>query len=138
MGRASQCRGVGILLAFALSLSLSAPLHAASPSLGAILPRGWQRGTETTITFNGARLGDAQEVLIYYPGITVTGLYLVKRRGGAAPFPMPGYPWTWVVFLISVVIILGLLAAGNPLQAVLGSVVVLAGIPVYYLRRRFA
>jgi hypothetical protein len=43
-----------------------------------------------------------------------------------------------VIFLISVVIILGLLAAGNPLQAVLGSVVVLAGIPVYYARRRFA
>ena len=77
-------------------------------------------------------------VTVAFLGITVTGLYLVKRRGGASPFPTPGYPWTWVVFLISVVIILGLLAAGNPLQAVLGSVVVLAGIPVYYLRRRFA
>jgi hypothetical protein len=60
------------------SLTLTAPLHAASPSLGNILPRGWQRGTETTITFNGARLADAQEILIYYPGITVTGLKVVN------------------------------------------------------------
>jgi hypothetical protein len=44
---------------------------AASPSLGIIQPRGAQRGTEAVVTFQGARLSDAQEVLVYYPGITV-------------------------------------------------------------------
>src|SRR5205085_3149260 len=47
---------------------------AASPSLTAIQPRGGQRGTEVVATFSGARLGDAQEVLVYYPGITVKKL----------------------------------------------------------------
>lgn len=44
---------------------------AASPALGAIQPRGAQRGTEAVLTFQGARLTDAQEVLAYYPGISV-------------------------------------------------------------------
>jgi hypothetical protein len=47
---------------------------AASPSLGSISPRGAQRGTEVVFTFNGARLADAQEILFYSPGFTVTKL----------------------------------------------------------------
>ena len=46
-------------------------LHAASPALGAIQPRGAQRGTEAVLLFQGARLADAQEILVYYPGIAV-------------------------------------------------------------------
>jgi hypothetical protein len=51
---------------------------AASPSLGAIQPRGAQRGTEAVLTFAGARLADAQEVLVYYPGIAVKKLDVVN------------------------------------------------------------
>ena len=47
---------------------------AASPSFGAIQPRGATRGTEAVLTFQGARLADAQEILVYYPGITVKKL----------------------------------------------------------------
>jgi hypothetical protein len=50
----------------------------ASPSLGAIQPRGAQRGTEAVVTFQGGRLADAQEVLIYYPGVTVKKLEVVN------------------------------------------------------------
>jgi hypothetical protein len=50
----------------------------ASPNLGTILPRGGQRGTETTVTFHGARLSDAEEVLVYYPGISVTKMEIVN------------------------------------------------------------
>src|SRR6266487_4467436 len=53
-------------------------LSAASPSLGAIQPRGAQRGTEAVLTFSGARLADAQEVLVYYPGIAVKKLEVVN------------------------------------------------------------
>lgn len=45
--------------------------NAANPSLGSISPRGAQRGTEVEVLFGGARLTDAQEILFYYPGITV-------------------------------------------------------------------
>lgn len=50
---------------------------ASSPSLGGIQPRGAQRGTEAVVAFSGARLGDAQEVLAYYPGIAVKKLEAV-------------------------------------------------------------
>ncbi|MDY3554643.1 PPC domain-containing protein [Gemmata sp. JC717] len=50
----------------------------ASPALGAIQPRGAQRGTEATLTFQGGRLADAQEVLAYYPGISVKKLEVVN------------------------------------------------------------
>jgi hypothetical protein len=46
---------------------------AASPSLGAIRPVGGQRGTEMEVTLSGARLGDAQELIYYQPGITTLG-----------------------------------------------------------------
>src|SRR6187200_2446253 len=51
---------------------------AASPSLGGIQPRGAQRGTEAVLTFSGARLADAQEVLAYYPGVSVKKLEVVN------------------------------------------------------------
>ena len=49
-------------------------LEAASPSLTAIRPVGGQRGTELEITLSGARLGDAQEIIYYQPGITTVSL----------------------------------------------------------------
>jgi hypothetical protein len=49
-------------------------LHAASPNLSLITPRGLQRGTEVEALFHGARLGDAQEILFYEPGLTVVSM----------------------------------------------------------------
>ena len=51
---------------------------AASPVLSTITPRGGQRGTETTISLNGARLSDAKEIFVYYPGISVAKLQVVN------------------------------------------------------------
>jgi hypothetical protein len=42
--------------------------------LGAIRPVGGQRGTELDITLSGARLGDAQEIIYYQPGISTLSL----------------------------------------------------------------
>jgi len=57
---------------------LCGEIFSASPSLGGIAPRGGQRGTEMVLSFNGARLGDAQEVLLYSPGFSVTKLQVVN------------------------------------------------------------
>ncbi|HEY1377371.1 MAG TPA: PPC domain-containing protein [Gemmataceae bacterium] len=38
------------------------------------MPRGGQRGTEVVLTFSGARLADAKEVMCYSPGLQVTKL----------------------------------------------------------------
>ncbi len=53
------------------ALCLGESAFAASPSLANVQPRGATRGGDVIFTFSGARLGDAQEVLVYYPGITV-------------------------------------------------------------------
>ena len=51
---------------------------AASPVLGGISPRGGQRGTEVVLTFGGARLDDAREVIFYSAGFNVKKLEVVN------------------------------------------------------------
>jgi hypothetical protein len=60
------------------SLCICGPLSAATPALSNISPRGVQRGAEATLLFNGSRLTDAQEIFVYYPGITVAKLEVVN------------------------------------------------------------
>jgi hypothetical protein len=64
-------RSISSLFALCALCVLSGEVSAASPVLSVIQPRGAQRGTEAVLTFSGARIGDAQEILVYYPGITV-------------------------------------------------------------------
>ena len=66
------------LYAITLTLFLTALASAADPQLGGISPYGAQRGTEVEVNFNGARLADAQEILLYYPGIKVASLEAVN------------------------------------------------------------
>ncbi len=76
-----RSRGRSMLSRFFFSVSLclcGSTAFAASPSLGGISPRGAQRGTDAVLTFGGARLGDAQEVLFYSPGLSVTRLEVVN------------------------------------------------------------
>jgi hypothetical protein len=47
---------------------------AATPNLAALRPAGAQRGTEVEVSLSGARLGDAQEILYYQPGIQTLAL----------------------------------------------------------------
>jgi hypothetical protein len=59
---------------FALVALATSPSFAAAPVLSSIMPRGAQRGAEVVITFGGARLADAQEIMAYSPGFQVTKL----------------------------------------------------------------
>src|SRR5438067_8147886 len=67
-----------LLSSFVLFVLFCGSSSASSPSLGGIQPRGAQRGTEAVLTFQGARLADAQEILVYYPGIAVKKLEVVN------------------------------------------------------------
>ena len=58
----------------ALVLLAASSVHAATPNLSAVRPTGGQRGTEMEIRLSGARLGDAQEILYYQPGISTVSL----------------------------------------------------------------
>src|SRR5437764_575462 len=57
-------------LALTVVLAFAGESPAASPTLGGVMPRGGRRGTEVAVTFSGARLADAQDVLCYTPGLT--------------------------------------------------------------------
>jgi len=53
---------------------LHQPLAAFSPVLAKVDPPGGQRGTEVEVTLRGERLGDANGILFYQPGITMKGM----------------------------------------------------------------
>ena len=59
-------------------LVLAGPAMATAPALSIIQPRGGQRGTEQVVTFQGARLTDAKEIVSYSPGFSVTKLEVVN------------------------------------------------------------
>ena len=66
---ASPCTRTLILALMVWGLSDAQPAWAFRPELRLILPRGVQRGTETEVTFHGARLEEPQQLLCYSPGI---------------------------------------------------------------------
>ena len=62
----------------------SAAANAAAPQLNNILPHGVQRGTEMDLVLQGANLQDAQELLIYDPGLTVIGFEVPADANGGS------------------------------------------------------
>jgi basic amino acid/polyamine antiporter, APA family len=77
-------------------------------------------------------------VTVLFVGLTVAGLFRIRRRAPSAAYGTWGYPVTPVVFLVLVALLLVLLAGHNPLRAALGVGIVALGVPVYLLvfRRR--
>ncbi len=58
-------------LALLLTLGTATAVWAVDPKLNSTSPAGIQRGTEAVLTFNGQRLGDTQEVLLYATGVEI-------------------------------------------------------------------
>jgi hypothetical protein len=72
--------------AIALAWLTCSVAEAASPAMSAVRPTGGQRGTEVVVDLTGARLGDAQEVLFFQPGITVKKIEKVNDNHVKATF----------------------------------------------------
>jgi APA family basic amino acid/polyamine antiporter len=70
-------------------------------------------------------------ITVVFIAATVGSVFVLRRRDPA--FHVPGYPWTPLVFLLMVAVLLALLVLNNPLQAFLGLCVVAAALPVYQL-----
>ena len=71
---------------FAAALAVPVVAGASSPDLKRIVPRGAQRGTEVDVTFEGQRLKDAQEVLLYDKGLEVSSVEVLKPEDFDAAF----------------------------------------------------
>jgi len=89
-------------------------------------------------------LGTFQQVISYFMfaaiaflGLAVAGLFGLRKK---QPSPQnvvlaPAFPVTPTLFLVLVALLLVLLAVNRPLEAVLGVVVVLTGLPFYFVLR---
>jgi APA family basic amino acid/polyamine antiporter len=79
-------------------------------------------------------------VVVIFIALTVAALFVLRRKHPqAVSYLTPGYPFTPLIFLLLITVLLFLLAANNPRQALLGVAVVALGLPFYYLvfhRRR--
>ncbi len=74
-------------------------------------------------------------VTVVFLGLTVAGLFRIRRRAAPAGYATPLFPLTPILFLASVALVLVLLAAGRPREAALGVAVVALGLPAYFLRK---
>ena len=89
--------------------------------------------------------GSFQQIIAYFIFIAVVflglagaGLFVVRSRaqGSMPAFLTPAFPVPPIAFLLLVALLLVLLAVHSPREALLGTAVVLAGLPVYRLFRR--
>ncbi|QYO64419.1 amino acid permease [Leptolyngbya sp. 7M] len=71
-------------------------------------------------------------VVILAIGFAVAGLHRLRSLG-ASGYQTPLYPIPLLIYLVLTVIVLFFVGMRNPLQTVVGLVVVSAGIPVYHL-----
>jgi hypothetical protein len=68
------------LLGSLLLVLLATSAFASSPQLASVTPTGGQRGTKVELSLEGERLQDAQGIILYEPGLDVSGLSLVTNK----------------------------------------------------------
>ena len=68
------------LILVSLALTFGAA-QAAYPDFGGLTPKGLQRGVETKVTVQGARLADFEGFIFYSPGFTLKNIE--KKEAGA-------------------------------------------------------
>ena len=78
-------------------------------------------------------------------GLTVAGLFVYRSRDRTAgittppgAFRVPGYPWTPALFVAAVGFVVASSVASNPRNALIGTLLLALGVPVYWYWRRGA
>jgi APA family basic amino acid/polyamine antiporter len=73
-------------------------------------------------------------IVVFFLALTVAAIFRFRhtQHGSAPEYQTPGYPLTPIFFLLLVAVLLVLLVSDNPKQALLGTAVVAAGLPLYY------
>lgn len=99
---------------------------------------------QTGISLLLAASGNFEELLNYvmfaswlFYGLTAGGLFVLRKRGKPGPFPTPGYPWTPLLFCAVSAALMMVSLLANPRQAAIGTAIILAGLPLYALVRRY-
>ena len=155
-GPAAERAVAGIIcLALLTSISvmvLSGPRVLAQLARDGMLPSGLAQGgaaPSRAIAFQAALaiaivfvsdLGELIATLGFTLGISAAGTVGVaawlRQREGADRVPIPGHPWVPAVFIGFTLTGSAFLVQRNPDEAAIGTAVLLAGIPAYWLARR--
>jgi APA family basic amino acid/polyamine antiporter len=108
--------------------------------IGAVVTQGlWSSGLAMSGTFD--QLTDYVVVTswVFY-GLVTSSLFVLRRReqpGSRPRFSVPGYPVVPLLFIAAAVFLIGNSVWRTPVQAVIGALLLAAGLPVYvYFRRR--
>jgi APA family basic amino acid/polyamine antiporter len=75
--------------------------------------------------------------VVLFSGVTVAGLFVLRRRNPSSPRPFSafGYPWAPALFVAVSAVMLVAEARRTPLASLAGAALIGLGVPVYYLIR---
>ncbi len=104
-----------------------------TPSAAIILQSAWA----VLLTLTG-EYNDLLDTVVFadwiFFALTVAGLFVFRRRGGASPsFRTPGYPWLPALFVGVALLVVVSAVRTAPLRSAVGAGFLLLGVPVYYL-----
>jgi basic amino acid/polyamine antiporter, APA family len=68
--------------------------------------------------------------------LTATTIFVYRRRGAHSPFRSWGFPVTPAIFILAAAVLLYYSFASNVRNSLVGSLIILAGLPVYFYMRR--
>jgi len=85
---------------------------------------------EQVLTYMGFALG-------VFPILTVAGVFL-QRRDNPAALKLPGFPFVQLIYIGAGVMILVLSYFERPVESSIASLTVIAGIPAYYLFKKYS
>jgi len=75
--------------------------------------------------------------VVLFSAVAVTALFVLRRRDkhDGRAFSAIGYPWAPALFVAASVVMLANEVWRNPVPTLIGSALILAGVPVYFLMR---
>ena len=103
-----------------------------------VLPRTYDPATQKFGNLYGNLLDYVISAALIFYILTIAGVFVLRRRDPLAerPYRAFGYPFVPALYIAGASVILILLFAYRPATTVPGLVIVLIGVPVYFLLRR--
>jgi len=121
------------------------------PSVARLHPRFQTPGAAIVLQSTWAILltltgeyGDLLDTVVFadwiFFGLTVAGLFILRRRLGSAPegYRTPGYPWLPALFVLASLFVVYSTFRQAPGRSAVGTGLLLLGIPIFYLFKRRA
>lgn len=108
-----------------------------TPHLAIVLQSAWA----IVLALTG-KYGDLLNTVVFadwiFFGLTVAGLFLLRRSSGApAGFRTPGYPWVPALFVAVAAAVVYSVVREAPMRAAAGAGLLLVGVPVFFLFKRY-